>query len=140
MGFAVCAFGIAPNNGINIPSYIKTGPSKSDRCVAQALKKNGISLGLDAAGFIPGEGLAAAGIQYGIATASAVNSAVHGDTLGRNMGAAGEFVSIIAAVNSLGPTTWGKAIPFVGYIVNGIATTHDLSSTYKDYQTCMSHP
>jgi hypothetical protein len=60
----------APNNGIKIPSYIKIGPSKSDQCAGQALKQNRISLGLDAAGFIPGEELASAGIQYGIATAS----------------------------------------------------------------------
>jgi hypothetical protein len=90
---------------------------------------------LDAAGFIPGEGSAAAGIQYGVATASAVKSAVHGDTFGRNLGAGGELVSIIAAVNSLGPATWAKAIPFVGIVVNGVATAHDLSSAYKEYHT-----
>jgi hypothetical protein len=95
---------------------------------------------LDAAGFIPGEGLASAGIQYGIATASAVNSAAHGDTFGRNLGAGGELVSIIGAVNGLGPATWAKAIPFVGTIVNGVATAHDLSSAYNEYQTCMRHP
>jgi hypothetical protein len=104
-------------------------------CVRSAFSNNALALGLDAAGFIPSEGLAAAGIQYGIATASAVNSAVYGDTFGRNLGAGGQIVSIFAAVNSLGPATWVKAILFVGTIVNGVATAHDLSSAYKEYQT-----
>lgn len=114
--------------------------TKFVHCFQQATGKNGVSLALDGAGFVPGEGIAAAGVQYGVATASAVNSASQGDTFGRNMGAAGEVVSVVSAVNSLGPETWGKAIPFAGTVVNGVATAHDLSGTSKDYQTCMSHP
>jgi len=100
---------IAPNKHSNPVPIQGLSP-----CARSAFSNNALALGLDAAGFIPAEGLASAGIQYGIATASAVNSAVHGDTFGRNMGAGGEFVSIVAAVNSLDPATWAKAIPFVG--------------------------
>lgn len=116
--------------------------TKFVHCLQESEGKNGIALGLDAAGFIPGEGLAHAGVQYGIALASSANSIVNGDTLGRNMGAAGSGVALVDAVNNIQPgaPAWAKAVPFVGTIVNGVATAHDLSSAYKDYQACMSHP
>jgi hypothetical protein len=116
--------------------------TKFAKCFDETLGKNGVSLGLDAAGFIPGEGLAHAGYQYVIALASSGNSIMHGDIVGRNMGAAGSAVSLVDAVNNIEPgaPAWAKAVPFVGTIVNGIATAHDLSSAYKDYQACMSHP
>jgi RHS repeat-associated protein len=114
--------------------------TKFVHCFQEALGKNSLSLGLDAAGFIPGEGLLAAGTQYAVATASSFNSGYHGDIYGRNAAMGGQLVSIVAGVNSLGPSAWGKAIPFVGFFINGIATAHDLSNTRKDYQECMSHP
>lgn len=36
--------------------------------------------------------------------------------------------------------SWAKAVPWIGYGVNALATLNDLSSAYGDYQSCMSHP
>ena len=34
--------------------------------------------------------------------------------------------------------SWAKAVPVAGYVVNGIATAHDIGSAAGDYQKCMA--
>lgn len=108
-------------------------------------RQDGIALGLDGAGFIPGESTAAAALQYGIATASAFNSAFHSDSNGIKLGGAGALLAIISGVQStMGPATWAKAIPIVSYIANTAASLNDLASAYahgaQAYGSCISTP
>ena len=114
--------------------------TKSVKCLQEALGKNGISLGLDAAGFIPGESQAAAGAQLGVAGASYVNSLANKDANGAVTSViGGQITGVGMAQHSLTGSA-GKAIPFVGYLVNGYATLHDLGAAQKDYDACMSRP
>jgi len=105
------------------------------------VKKNGIALGLDAAGYIPGEGVVAGFSQSVIATASFFNSAVSQDSTGMVVSAAGTGAIIGGIVQETG-VAWAKAIPFIGWGVNTIATVHDLSSAYSTgagaYNACMN--
>jgi hypothetical protein len=114
--------------------------TKSVKCAQEALGKNGVSLTLDAAGFIPGEGFAAAGVQTGVATASALNSASHGDKFGTYAGITGMELALPGAAMKSAGVSAAKAVPFVGTGVNALATLHDLGSANKDYKACMSRP
>ena len=126
---------IAPNNGTQ---------SKQQQCALQTLKKNGVSLALDAAGFIPGESQVMAGVQLGVSAASFTNSLMTGTGNNAAIGATSSIVGaqitgVGMAAKSMG-VSWAKAVPWIGYGVNALATLNDLSSAYGDYQTCMSHP
>jgi uncharacterized Ntn-hydrolase superfamily protein len=50
-----------------------------------------------------------------------------------------QITGVGMAAKSMG-VSWAKAVPWIGYGVNALATLNDLSSAYGDYQTCMSHP
>jgi hypothetical protein len=126
---------VAPNNGTQ---------SKQQQCALQTLKKNGVSLALDAAGFIPGESQVMAGVQLGVSAASFTNSLMTGTGNNAAIGATSSIVGaqitgVGMAAKSMG-VSWAKAVPWIGYGVNALATLNDLSSAYGDYQTCMSHP
>jgi len=114
----------APNNGT----------TKQQQCAVETLKKNGVSLALDAAGFIPGESQLAATVQLGVSGSG--NNAAIGAT-SSIVGA--QITGVGMAAKSMG-VSWAKAVPWIGYGVNALATLNDLSSAYGDYQSCMSHP
>jgi len=114
--------------------------TKSVKCLQEALGKNGISLGLDAAGFIPGESQAAAGVQLGVAGASYVNSLANKDASGAVTSVIGGQITGVGMAQHALTGSAGKAIPFVGYGVNTYSTLHDLGAAQKDYDACMSKP
>ncbi len=111
------------------------------QCAAQAIAKNAVSLGLDAAGvgagFLPGGDLAVAGVQMGLGVASTVNSAVSGDAPGSIGSVFGLQLSALAPA-----AKWAgvgaKAVPFLGAAVSAAGALNDPWSTYKDYQGCMA--
>jgi hypothetical protein len=111
--------------------------TKPLQCAQNSLGNNGIALGLDAAGFVPGESQAAAGVQVGVGVASIANSSAHGDAKGVQLG----FTGTTITATNMGLKEMGvglKAIPFVGYFFNGLAAKHDLSSLSADYKACVS--
>jgi RHS repeat-associated protein len=128
------------------------GPSdKQKYCMAQAFKKNAVSLGLDAASLglslVPGGGLArtiattASGVVLtGTSSAlSAINhqSAEAGVTFGT--GVATSWPSV-AVAEEVGAKTVARALPIVGTIVSGLELGYDGWLAYNDYQTCLAHP
>ena len=123
---------IAPNNG---------QLSKQTQCAEQALKKNGVALGLDAAGigagFLPGGDLVVAGAQVGIGVASTVNSAVGGDATGSMTAIFGFQLSAMEPA-----AKWAgmgaRAIPFLGTALSVASTVRDVAVAYGDYQSCMA--
>lgn len=133
--------GIDPNYGFKVFLSVAQ-QTKSAKCLQQALGKNGVSLGLDIAGSIPGEGTAASIAQYGVSLASAVNSAKTNDTTGGLLAAGGMTTSLVSALASATGAQHGvlKAVPFVGTIFNILGAKHDLSGVAKDYQECMNQP
>jgi len=114
--------------------------NKQLQCAGEALKKNGVSLALDAAGFIPGESQFAAGAQTVVAGASFANSLYQKDAYGATSAVIGGQITGVGWAATQVGASWAKAVPVVGYVFNGIGTARDLWSTYGDYQTCMSHP
>ena len=136
----------APNNIFSKAfAYEKKVVSCNFQAEWAVARQDGVALGLDAVGFIPGEGTAAAVAQYGIATASFFNSAYHGDSTGTKLGMAGGLTAIVSGVQStMPPAAWAKAIPIVGYIANTAASINDATSAYKHgsqaYNSCMSVP
>ena len=144
--FAVCASGIAPNNG----------PTRS-QCLGQALKSdgNGVSLALDvagvAAGFLPGGGLVtgsaqaatiAFGTQVGLTAASTGVSIGYKSAPGIVAGILGGQVALTAksveALGEEGALLFGKSIPIVGVAVNAGALLYDGYQTYKAYSGCLA--
>jgi RHS repeat-associated protein len=136
----------APNSGGGGGGAPNNGTSKQQQCALQTLKKNGVSLALDAAGFIPGESQVMAGVQLGVSAASFTNSLMtasdnpNGAAIGATSSIVGaQITGVGMAAKSMG-VSWAKAVPWIGYGVNALATLNDLSSAYGDYQSCMSHP
>ncbi len=123
--------GIAPSNAQQ---------SKQLKCAGETLKKNGVSLALDAAGFIPGESQLAAGAQTAVAGASFVNSLYQKDAYGATSAVVGGQITGVGWAATRVGASWAKAVPVVGYFFNAVGTGRDLWSTYGDYQSCMSHP
>lgn len=136
--FDVCAFAIAPNNGLLAP--------KQQQCAGAALKKNAVALGLDVAGvgagFLPGGDLVVAGVPATISVASVINGAVQyngtanaaaGTALGV-LGLPATFTSYAAKAIGVG----GMALPGVGAVISGLGALSDAYGTYKDYQSCMA--
>jgi RHS repeat-associated protein len=122
-----------------LPNYQSNYPDYSSLfCGGDALKNNGVALGLDAAGFVPGESLFAAGVQTGVAAASFANSMNHSDAEGAGLAYTGGVLTATGALAKQTGLSAAKAVPFAGKIVNGIATAHDLKNTAKDYNTCMA--
>ncbi|HLH33668.1 MAG TPA: hypothetical protein VKX41_03275 [Alloacidobacterium sp.] len=112
--------------------------AKQIQCARQTLAKNALGIGLDVAGFIPGENLAVTVAQVGIGTVSAVNSAANGDSTGAFGSIAGLQLAALAPVaKSAG---WGvaKSIPGIGTILNVGLTGRDLYNAYNDYQSCLA--
>jgi RHS repeat-associated protein len=101
--------GGAPNNGT----------PKQQKCAVETLKKNGVSLALDAAGFIPGESQVAATVQLGVSAASFTNSLMTGSGNNAAIGATSSIVGaqitgVGMAAKSMG-VSWAKAVPWIGY-------------------------
>lgn len=129
---AICAFGLAPNNGT--PWYKNT-------CVTGALKTGAINAGIDAIGFLPEAGGVAriVGHQAGYVGKVA-------DNLGKNMLTAGTKTtgSLNSAIgfSSSDWTTWvsagitvGDFIPVVNEFTTVAALAWDTGVTaYKVYQ------
>ena len=122
---------IAPNNG---------QLSKQTQCAEQALKKNGVALGLDAAGigagFLPGGDRVIASAQATVSVASGINNAVHGDPVGGALGVLG----LPAAFSGAAAKFFGvgaKAIPGIGTAISAFGGLNDLYITYQDYESCM---
>jgi hypothetical protein len=116
------------------PTASNKGTSKQQQCALQTLKKNGVSLALDAAGVIPGESQVMAGVQLGVSAASFINSLMtasdnpNGAAIGATSSIVGaQITGVGMAAKSIG-VSWAKAIPWVGYGVNALATLNDLSA------------
>ena len=124
---------VAPNNALAVASKIAS-------CTGQSLKNNGVALLLDGAGFIPGESILAAGAQTAVATASFINSAYHQDAIGAGAAYVGSGVAPLGFIAKEAGFAWAKAIPFAGYVVNGVATAHDLWSTGSELYSCATKP
>ena len=107
-----------------------------------AAKEGGVSLALDAVGFIPGEGLLNFAAQTGVGLVSTVISANENDAFGAQSSLAGKFLMFAGTVYKSGAV--GKAIPILGIGVNTIATLHDLGTTisagWNAVNACMSQP
>jgi hypothetical protein len=132
--------GAASNNALKW--YSKAVSCNLKAAVAEA-KAGGIALTLDAAGFIPGEGIVSSFFQSTIATGSFINSTANQDATGMVGGAIGSS-AILGGIAHEAGFAWAKAIPVVGWGVNTIATAHDLwntiSSGFQAYNACMSKP
>ncbi len=121
--------GGAPNNGM---------PKTPQQCAGEALKKNALALGLDAAAFIPGESLAAAGVRMGVAVTATVNSAVHQDVGGSLLGIGSFQIEPVAQAAKYAGVGFAESIPVIGQFISGAAAVNDLYGTYKDYQACLA--
>jgi hypothetical protein len=107
-------------------------------CLSQAAAKNGVSLALDAAGFIPGESTAASIAQVGVGVASTVNSIATGDTTGSVLGGAGTGVSVLVPIAKRAGWGIATALPVAGQVLNGLGTIKDLKSFNTDVQSCLA--
>ncbi|HTU34692.1 MAG TPA: RHS repeat-associated core domain-containing protein [Candidatus Acidoferrum sp.] len=116
------------NNPINLTDSLGLCPKDKKNCLLNTLEKNGVALTLDAAGYIPGEGVAVQLTDIGVGIASTTNSAVKQDATGTFMGIASMH---LAALEPL-----GKAVPVVNVIFNTIGTARDLYVTIEDYRAC----
>lgn len=130
--YAACAFAIAPNNGT---------PRTPSQCAGASLKKNAVSLSLDAAGigagFLPGGELVVAGAQATVSVASGVNSAVGGDAFGSAVGVLGLPAAYAGtAVKFFG--VGAKAIPGIGSAISALGLLNDGYGAYQDYQACLA--
>jgi len=112
--------------------------AKQIQCAQQTLAKNALGIGLDIAGFIPGESLAVTVAQVGIGTVSAVNSAANGDVTGAFGGIAGVQIAALAPVAKSAGWGMAKSIPGIGTILNMGLTGRDLYNAYADYQSCLA--
>jgi hypothetical protein len=103
-------------------------------CAGEALfankAKNMVSLALDAAGFIPGAGLAHTVVQLGVGITGTVNSAIHEDLAGSFMGIAGIHLTALEPL--------AKSIPVLGTGLNAVGTVKDIGETVRDYLQCKS--
>ena len=79
-----------------------------------------------------------AGVQTGVAFGSAFNSAMHGDQFGTQTALTASWLPMAGVVAKSEGMAVAKAIPFVGYIVNGVASAHDIKNTSTDYHNCMT--
>ena len=131
--FAASAFGIAPSNGPQKKGLLSCGWD------AVTSNGNGVSLLLDAAGFIPGESQLAAGAQTLVGFASITNSIIHSDGKGAGLGSTGTVLTVTGVAAEGMGMAWAKAIPVAGYFVNGVATARDLWNTGADVATCLNH-
>ncbi len=121
-----------------VANSMKKGAMAILQCAGQALKDNGISLAVDAAGFIPGEGAGKALFDIGLGIVGTVDSAMKRDASGAFMGIGGIH---LAALEPLAKDAgWGiaKALPGLGTALNVFATGKDLYGAYKDYQSCVN--
>jgi hypothetical protein len=141
--FAACAFGNAPNKG-------PRSGYESLFCLGDALKKNGVSLGLDAASFgvglLPG-GTLASGFIKGVAVANvgmigALHSAATAPSFnagasGFTNGLVGTGLSFTSVLYKAAGQALPAAIPILGNISTGISTASDIWQTFKDQSTCV---
>ena len=108
------------------------------QCASQAAKKSAVSLGLDAAGFIPGESIAVSSIQVGVGLASTAYSLAQGETTGSILGGAGTAASVLGPIAK--QAGWGvaKALPFIGTGLNVAGTLNDLNTFNTNFQGCLA--
>lgn len=112
--------------------------SKVFKCLGEAAKSNGVSIALDLAGFIPGEGLAGAITQLSIGIVSTVNSAAHQDASGSFMSIAGIHLTVLAPFAKQAGWSFAKAVPIAGTLLNVVSTGSDLNTARRDYLACMA--
>lgn len=142
--FGASVFAIAPNKGFkkyhcDLIGNCYKGPALPPSCLSQALGKNAVSFGLDAAGvaagFLPGGELVVESAEIGLGAASTVNSAISGDLTG-------SLTSIFGIqLSALGPAAkWAgvgaRAVPVLGSIVSAAGVLNDISQTFQSYQSC----
>jgi RHS repeat-associated protein len=111
-------------------------------CNLSTAKKNAVALGLDAAGFIPGERLlgATGGViaMVGIGVVSTANSAIHGDIIGFFGGQAGTLLAAIAPAAKYAGVSAAESIPGIGTAINIGVTARDIYHGQQDYNACMA--
>ncbi len=109
-------------------------------CVGQTGARNGVALGLDVAGFIPGEKLlgASAGVvtMVGVGIAASATSLYRGDLAGFVAGSAGSNLAAIGSAAKFAGYSAAEAIPVIGTVINAGVTAHDLYHAYQSYQAC----
>ena len=120
------------------PNSSNSNRQKQLSCARKTLRKNAISLGLDAVGFIPGEGIAATLGQIGVGTASTINSASSGDSGGAFANIAGLQLAALAPAARIAGLGVAKSIPLLGTALNVVSTGRDVYSAYGDYQGCLA--
>lgn len=138
-------------SGTNFYAYVNNDPidlsdpfglcPKKD-CLLNALKKNGVALGLDAlgvgAGFLPGGDFVVAGLGV----AATVNSATSANTTTTEgqvatTGAIGSiFGSQLSVMKAL--KVGGKAVPFLATALSVAGVGADVWQTNEDYNKCMA--
>lgn len=128
---------VAPSN---VLSKLANYEIKVFFCNLSTEIQNTVPLALDAASFIPGEGLVGTATQAGVSFGVITNSAMHNDTNGVVLGATGfQLAALTPAAESIGGN-FAKAIPYFGWGVSAIATANDLGNAYGDYKACMNNP
>jgi RHS repeat-associated protein len=123
---------------------------RNNNCLASALGKNGVTLGLDtvgaAASFLPGESQAVALGQIVLSFGALVNSGVGGDLRGLGLGIVGLHLAAVgpAAGQSASSTaasvgrSLARALPGVGTAFSIGALALDSATAYSDYRSCLS--
>jgi RHS repeat-associated protein len=107
-------------------------------CSGEAVGNNVASLALDAAGFIPGEGIAKALTQISVGIVGTVYSASQKDVTGSFLGIAGIHLSALEPMAVDAGGSLAKAIPVAGTALNTFTTGRDLRQIGKDYKKCMN--
>ena len=111
---------------------------QATQCFRQAVAHNSVSLALDAAGFIPGEGVPKAVTQLGVGLAGVANSAIQKSGSGVFLGIAGIHLTALEPFAKEAGWSVAKAVPVAGTLLNVGATLYDLSSVGKDYRACIN--
>lgn len=118
---------------------------KRAACLQSAFGNNIGSIALDAAGFVVSgvtapESLLAAGVGLGVASASLVNSAAHGDAGGIGVGAVGYHVTALTPAARAAGSGFARFIPGIGVIVSVVSLGRDVGALNEALDKCSANP
>lgn len=134
--------GSGPPPGCTSDTGSDCSPEPSLPCWFQAVGKNGLTVGFDLLGFIPGEGVAATGVKVGAALAGSANSLIAGDTdTEKAVGSVGNIIGAqFALLGYRGYAELGRAVPIAGTVLNLGLLIYDVAHTVGDYGKCTNSP